>query len=157
MFSQGNSEVRSSSRATGAMWLAGEIPDHLADLVVMLGEVEGVVHDAVPEEKHMGSRSEGNIAGRRLRGAGPGPIFGATRDIHPTYPPHLGDSHAPLDGRAPRSLALAGGISACGGDATPDPNNPLAQLTAAAEQMQKAAEGFTSRTGSRCRPWRSAS
>ena len=42
----------------------------------------------------------------------------------------------------PLALALAGGISACG-DAQPDPNNPLAQLTAAAEQMQKAAEGFT--------------
>lgn len=43
----------------------------------------------------------------------------------------------------PLALALAGGGSACG-DAKPDPNNPLAQLTAAAEQMQKAAEGFTS-------------
>jgi hypothetical protein len=38
---------------------------------------------------------------------------------------------------------LAGAVSACG-DAQPDPNNPLAQLTAAANQMQKAAEGFTS-------------
>jgi len=43
----------------------------------------------------------------------------------------------------PLAIALAGGASACG-DAKPDPNNPLAQLTAAAEQMQKAAEGFTS-------------
>jgi hypothetical protein len=43
----------------------------------------------------------------------------------------------------PVVIALAGGGSACG-DANPDPNNPLAQLTAAAEQMQKAAEGFTS-------------
>ncbi len=42
----------------------------------------------------------------------------------------------------PLAIALAGGVSACG-DAKPDPNNPLAQLTAAAEQMQKAAEGFT--------------
>jgi hypothetical protein len=44
---------------------------------------------------------------------------------------------------APLAIALAGGIGACG-DAQPDANNPLAQLTAAAEQMQKAAEGFTS-------------
>jgi len=42
----------------------------------------------------------------------------------------------------PLAIALAGGVSACG-DANPDPNNPLAQLTAAANQMQKAAEGFT--------------
>lgn len=42
----------------------------------------------------------------------------------------------------PLTIALAGGVFACG-DAKPDPNNPLAQLTAAAEQMQKAAEGFT--------------
>ena len=41
----------------------------------------------------------------------------------------------------PLAIALAGGISACG-DAQPDPNNPLSQLTAAAEQMQKAAEGL---------------
>jgi hypothetical protein len=39
---------------------------------------------------------------------------------------------------------FAGVLAACGGDAQPDANNPLAQLTAAAEQMQKAAEGFTS-------------
>lgn len=39
---------------------------------------------------------------------------------------------------------LAGLLAACGADAQPDPNNPLSQLTAAAEQMQKAAEGFTS-------------
>lgn len=43
----------------------------------------------------------------------------------------------------PLTIALAGGISACGED-KPDPNNPFAQLTAAATQMQKAAEGFTS-------------
>lgn len=43
----------------------------------------------------------------------------------------------------PTAIALAGGLAACG-DAQPDANNPLAQLTAAAEQMQKAAEGFTS-------------
>jgi hypothetical protein len=43
----------------------------------------------------------------------------------------------------PCAIALAWGIAACG-DAQPDANNPLAQLTAAAEQMQKAAEGFTS-------------
>ena len=41
-------------------------------------------------------------------------------------------------------LALAG-VAACR-DAVPDEaNNPLAQLTAAAEQMQKAAEGLTKR------------
>ncbi len=39
-------------------------------------------------------------------------------------------------------LAICGGVLACG-DATPDPNNPLAQLTAAASQMQKAAESMT--------------
>ena len=39
---------------------------------------------------------------------------------------------------------VAGVLAACGGDAQPDANNPLAQLTAAAEQMQKAAESFTS-------------
>jgi hypothetical protein len=43
----------------------------------------------------------------------------------------------------PLAIALAGGIFGCG-DAQPDANNPLSQLTAAAEQMQKAAEGFTS-------------
>ena len=42
----------------------------------------------------------------------------------------------------PLAIALAGGVYACG-EAMPDPNNPLAQFTAAAEQMQKAAEGFT--------------
>ena len=35
---------------------------------------------------------------------------------------------------------FAGVLAACGGDAQPDANNPLSQLTAAAEQMQKAAE-----------------
>jgi hypothetical protein len=44
---------------------------------------------------------------------------------------------------APLAIILAGGAYACG-ETTPDPNNPFAQLTAAAEQMQKAAEGFTS-------------
>ena len=43
----------------------------------------------------------------------------------------------------PLAITLAGGVCACG-ESTPDPNNPLAQITAAAEQMQKAAEGFTS-------------
>jgi hypothetical protein len=43
----------------------------------------------------------------------------------------------------PVVIALAAGVLACG-DTNPDPNNPLAQLTAAANQMQKAAEGFTS-------------
>ena len=42
----------------------------------------------------------------------------------------------------PLAITLVGGVYACG-EAAPDPNNPLAQLTAAAEQMQKAAEGFT--------------
>jgi len=43
----------------------------------------------------------------------------------------------------PLAIALAGWLSACG-DATPDPDNPIAQLTAAANQMQKAAEGLAS-------------
>ncbi len=43
------------------------------------------------------------------------------------------------------SFALALGAVAGCGEAAPDPQNPLAQLTAAAEQMQKAAEGFTKR------------
>jgi hypothetical protein len=42
----------------------------------------------------------------------------------------------------PLAIALAGGAYACG-DSKPEANNPLAQLTAAANQMQKAAEGFT--------------
>jgi hypothetical protein len=42
----------------------------------------------------------------------------------------------------PVAIALAGLVSACG-DADPAPDNPLAQLTAAAEQLQKAAEGFS--------------
>jgi hypothetical protein len=41
----------------------------------------------------------------------------------------------------PLALALAGSLGC--GDAQPDPNNPLAQLTAAAEHMKKAAEGIT--------------
>jgi hypothetical protein len=44
----------------------------------------------------------------------------------------------------PLAITLASGVWACG-EATPDPDNPLAQFTAAAEQMQKAAEGFTNR------------
>ena len=44
----------------------------------------------------------------------------------------------------PLAITLAGGVCACG-ESTPDPDNPLAQITAAAEQMQKAAEGFTSK------------
>ena len=43
----------------------------------------------------------------------------------------------------PHTVMLAG-VAACG-DAAPDVNNPLAQLTAAAEQMQKAADGLTKR------------
>jgi hypothetical protein len=53
----------------------------------------------------------------------------------------LGGLHDPLEA-VPYAIALAGGASACG-DAQPDANNPLAQLTAAG-QMQKTAEGFTS-------------
>jgi hypothetical protein len=44
----------------------------------------------------------------------------------------------------PLAIALAGGPLACG-DADPAADNPLAQFTAAAEQMQKAAESFTNR------------
>ena len=47
------------------------------------------------------------------------------------------------------AIAPAGGAPTCG-DAKPDPNNPLAQLTAAAEQMQKAAEGFIDLFPSAC-------
>ena len=43
------------------------------------------------------------------------------------------------------ALALASGLAACG-DAAPDPDNPLAQLTAAASQMQKAAEFLNTAT-----------
>jgi hypothetical protein len=43
---------------------------------------------------------------------------------------------------APPAVLLA--LTACG-DAAPDANNPLSQLTAAAEQMQKAADGLTKR------------
>ena len=43
----------------------------------------------------------------------------------------------------PLALLLCG-VTACN-DAAPDAKNPFAQLTAAAEQMQKAAEGFTKR------------
>jgi hypothetical protein len=45
----------------------------------------------------------------------------------------------------PLPLALVLSVAAACGDAAPDQNNPLAQLTAAAEQMQKAAESFTKR------------
>jgi hypothetical protein len=44
----------------------------------------------------------------------------------------------------PLSILVTGSVLACG-DADPAPNNPLAQLTAAAEQMQKAAEGLTTK------------
>jgi hypothetical protein len=43
----------------------------------------------------------------------------------------------------PLAIALTGVAGACG-DAQPDQSSPLAQLTAAANQMQKAAEGFNS-------------
>ena len=43
----------------------------------------------------------------------------------------------------PPTVMLAG-VAACG-DTAPDTNNPLAQLTAAAEQVQKAADGLTKR------------
>lgn len=42
-----------------------------------------------------------------------------------------------------RAFALAA-VAACN-DASPDPENPLAQFTAAAQQMQKAAEDFANR------------
>jgi hypothetical protein len=44
----------------------------------------------------------------------------------------------------PLSILVTGSVLACD-DADPAPNNPLAQLTAAAEQMQKAAEGLTTK------------
>lgn len=44
----------------------------------------------------------------------------------------------------PLAIALTGGALACG-QVQPDPNNPLAQFAAAAEQMKKAAEGYTNR------------
>ena len=44
MLSQGKVEVRSSSRATGRDMVAGKVAHHLADLMMLLGEVEGVVH-----------------------------------------------------------------------------------------------------------------
>ena len=43
-----------------------------------------------------------------------------------------------------RLALLLSGVTACN-DAAPNANNPFAQLTAAAEQMQKAAEGLTKR------------
>jgi hypothetical protein len=43
----------------------------------------------------------------------------------------------------PHAVVLAGGV-ACG-DSAPEAGSPLAQLTAAAEQMQKAADGLTKR------------
>jgi hypothetical protein len=76
-----------------------------------------------------------------LRGLGPALIFGRAHDIHLTYPP-ISEVSMPRWTAVPLAIAVAGGVSACG-DANPDPNNPLAQLTAAASQMQKAAEGFT--------------
>lgn len=45
---------------------------------------------------------------------------------------------------APLAFALGGVLAACG-DTAPDANNPLGQLTAAAEQLQKAAEDFGKR------------
>jgi hypothetical protein len=45
--------------------------------------------------------------------------------------------------RAAFGVALAAGLSACGDTAPAAGNNPLAQLTAAVDQMQKAAEGLT--------------
>jgi hypothetical protein len=68
-------------------------------------------------------------------------IFVRAHDIHPTSPP-ISEVFMPRWTAVPLAIALAGGVYACG-DAKPDSNNPLAQLTAAAEQMQKAAEGFT--------------
>ena len=41
MFSQGNVEVRSSSRGDRRDLLARELPHHLADLMVVLVEVRG--------------------------------------------------------------------------------------------------------------------
>jgi hypothetical protein len=76
-----------------------------------------------------------------LRGVSSGLIFVRAHDIHPTSPP-ISEVFMPRWTAVPLAIALAGGVSACG-DAKPDVNNPFAQLTAAAEQMQKAAEGFT--------------
>lgn len=45
--------------------------------------------------------------------------------------------------RAAFGVALAAGLSGCGDTAPAAGNNPLAQLTAAVDQMQKAAEGLT--------------
>ena len=45
---------------------------------------------------------------------------------------------------AAAALVLGGALAACG-DATPGAHDPLAQLTSAAEQLQKAAEGFSTR------------
>jgi hypothetical protein len=71
----------------------------------------------------------------------PGLIFVRAHHIHPTSPPDP-EVSMPRWTAVPLAIALAAGGSACG-DADPAPNNPLAQLTAAAEQMQKAAEGLT--------------
>jgi hypothetical protein len=73
---------------------------------------------------------------------GPGPIFVRAHDIPSSISP-ISEVFMPRWTAVPLAIALAGGVSACG-DAKPEPNNPFAQLTAAAEQMQKAAEGFTS-------------
>jgi hypothetical protein len=74
---------------------------------------------------------------------GPGPIFVRAHDIPSTISP-ISEVFMPRWTAVPLAIALAGGGSACGDDAKPEANNPFAQLTAAAEQMQKAAEGFTS-------------
>jgi hypothetical protein len=73
---------------------------------------------------------------------GPAPIFGRFRDTHFKRSP-ISEVLMPRWTAVPLAITLAGGVYACG-EAAPDPNNPLAQITAAAEQMQKAAEGFTS-------------
>jgi hypothetical protein len=70
-----------------------------------------------------------------------GLIFVPAHTIHAIHPP-ISEVSMPRWTAVSLAVAMAGGIFACG-DTNPDPNNPLAQLTAAASQMQKAAEGFT--------------
>jgi hypothetical protein len=74
----------------------------------------------------------------------PGLIFVRAHNIHSTSPP-ISEVCMPRWTAVPLAIALAGAITACG-DAKPDLDNPLDQLAAAAEQMQKAAEGFTTNT-----------
>src|SRR3990170_1043237 len=88
-----------------------------------------------------GAGSDRNIADRRLRRVSPGLIFVRAHDIHTTYPP-ISEVSMPRWTAVPLAIALAAGAPA-GGAARPAPNTPSAQLPAAAEQMQKAAEGFT--------------